>query len=181
MRNILFLVLVVSVLGCSVKTTEQSQLDSVATDHGLADTLSGFDERNYQSRFVIINYKPAGNPPAGEIQVIDSTCAIFIYPTDSQLTQMEEKYGVDMETIADDNAYYDSEATMKLDSAGIKTIDAHKRYLQFKGTSASWLLDIRKEGAPEWNLIFFNKVNPPEVVTSVDVTSNRIEQYFSNK
>jgi hypothetical protein len=178
MKRGMALILVATLAGCSVKTTEQPD---AAPESTTPDTVAGFDNRNYESRFALEHYRPMTNPEQNEIQVIDSACAVFVYPTDDQFEKMEDEFGVDLATLADDNSFYDAEAAMKLDSAGIRTVDAEKRFLHFKGATESWLLDIRKEGAPEWNLIFFKTNGKPEIVTSIDVTSERITSYFKNE
>ena len=174
MKKILLILICFS---CGVKTVETN---SALTE--VADTLrAGFDENNYESFLELKNYRVDGEPDAAQILTVDSSGVIIINPTEGQVKEMEEKYGEDFYTIADDASFYQSEAMMRIDSAGIKKIGlpSGQRYVRLKGSASSWLLDLRKEGAPEWNMIFFNVRKEPEIVSAIDVTTDRIKQFFA--
>jgi hypothetical protein len=144
---------------------------------------STFDKENPSTYFILDNYFPATDltvDPA-DLQLIDSTCAVLIYPTDEQLTVLQKEYGDDYATVADDNSYYHGLAIEMLDSIDVETNNAEKRILQFKNDSQTWTLDVRKEGAPAWNLIFFNKEKGPMIVPYIDLSHDRIKEYFGAK
>ena len=170
----LTVLLALMVLQCSPKTDrpESTEIDSATTA-----SASGFDENNFESYTNLNNYI-VEEKNASDIQLIDSTCVVVIGPTDEQIQKMEKEYGDDFETIVDDNSYYQSEAIMKFDSTNIRTVAATKRYLKFQGPKQMWVVDIRKDGAPEWNVILFNVDKKPEVSSSIDVTYEKIQEYF---
>jgi hypothetical protein len=175
MKKILLILVCCS---CEVKTVETN---SALTEVG--DTLrAGFDENNYESFLDLENYMVGEEPDAAEqILTVDSTAVVIVNPTDAQRKEMEEKYGEDFHTIADDASFYQSEAMVRLDSAQIRQISlpSEQRYVRLKGIASSWLLDLRKEGAPEWNVIFFDIRKEPEIVSAIDVTTDRIKQFFA--
>lgn len=114
-----------------------------------------------------------------QLQVIDSTMAIIINPTIEQMADMEEEYGEDFPTVADDAGFYHANAVITLDSLQVKTRIAQKRYLKFQGDGGkTWLVDLRMEGAPEWNIIFFHTQKTPRVISAIDVDRRVIQQYF---
>ena len=179
MKNISGVVIFLVISSCGVKTTE-GDLANVADSTSTILTVAGFDENNYDSFIELSNYQADNKPDPPDVQVIDSTSVIIINPTEAQVAEMEEKYGEDFYTIADDNSFYQYEAAARLDSLGIKTISAEKDFLQLQGKSEKWILDIRKEGAPEWNMIFFHTGKKPEIVPSIDATHEKIKEYFGN-
>lgn len=162
---------------CTTPKAESALKDSLSLNEKTkGDSVNGFNENNYESYLRLENY--LSTSISGEIQTIDSTCAIVVDPTEDQIKKMEIEYGDDFPTIADDNSYFLSEAYLRLDSSHIKTVNANKRFLKLVGKSQTWILDIRKEGAPEWNMIFFHKDKTPEILSSLDATYDKIEDYF---
>ncbi|MGC4021418.1 MAG: hypothetical protein QM734_05480 [Cyclobacteriaceae bacterium] len=114
-----------------------------------------------------------------KVQVINSDCAIFVYPTHDQVEEMKKAQGEDdFYVTADDSNFYQSQAIQILDSAGIKTFGAVKRYLKFKGSEKSWILDIRKKDLPAWNLILFQKNRVPQPTPTIDLTYESVKNYF---
>jgi hypothetical protein len=175
MRNIVFVLLCFS---CGVKNVETGS--SVIADQPKQDSTTGFDENNYESFLNLENYKSAETPDPSEIRRVDSSAVIIIHPSVQQIKEMEEKYGEDFYTIADDASFYQAEAMMRIDSLGVKKIvidDAHN-YVHLKGSAKTWLLSIRKEGAPEWNMIFFHITKDPEIISAIDVTTDKIKEFF---
>jgi hypothetical protein len=143
-----------------------------------------FNKADSQTYFILSNYfAPAEEKPLrNEVQLIDSTCAVLVYPTDEQLNSLQTEESENYATIVDDNTYYHGIAIEMLDSINVETINAEKRYLTFKtGKSKSWTLDIRKEGAPAWNLIFFSLRKEPEIISITDLSQERIIKYFDLK
>jgi len=143
-----------------------------------------FIRSDSQSYFVLSNYytAPETKPEHADIQRIDSTCAILIYPTDEQIATLKKETGDNFMTIADDNSYYQGLAIEMLDSINVETINAEKRFITFRGKKGKlWTLDIRKEGAPAWNLIFFNRTKAPEIIPITDLSHRKIIEYFEIK
>jgi hypothetical protein len=161
-------------LGCSPKT-ENTQ--TLGQDSIKAMTASGFDENNFESYINLENYTVA-DADSANIQSINFNCAVVVNPTDDQVQSMEKEYGDDFATMADDYSFYQSEAIIKFDSAKVKVVDAEKRFVKLIGTSRSWILDLRKDGAPEWNIILFNIDKEPQVSSAIDITYEKVGEYF---
>jgi hypothetical protein len=159
--------------GCSPKTENAQTLGQ----DSLKATASGFDENNFESYTNLDNYRASGGDTSN-IQLIDSTCAVVINPTEDQLKRMEKEYGDDFATIADDYSFYQSEAILKFDSAHVKIINPQTRLLKLKNPSGTWLLDLRKDGAPEWNIILFSVDKKPEITSAIDVTYEKLNEYY---
>ncbi len=172
----------------AIDTTQRSNSDTataIAADTAQVDTVltaRAFDKTDSSTYYELQNYfkdlEIAVKPT--EIQVVDSTCAVLIYPTEEQLAQLRTEYGDDFQMVASDNIYYHGMAIQMLDSINVETVTAKSRYINFKGQSAdqSWTLDIRKDGAPPWNLIFYHRNKRPEIVPFVDLSKERIYDYF---
>jgi len=125
--------------------------------------------------------------PTDSIQSIDSTCVIFVWPSNEQLEKMKRSAGSEEEfyTGVDDFGFYMSNAARQVDTLGIKVINAERRYLKLKSTDSTRVLDIRKDGAPEWNIIFFSTARNPKVVSFWDIVEDKkhsmVREYFNLK
>jgi hypothetical protein len=158
--------------------------DTLTLDSLKAEVKSGFNQLDSQTYFILTNYitDPEEKIPATDVQMVDSTCAVIIYPTDEQINALKTEHPEDFMNLADTYSYYQGSAIELLDSIDIGTINAEKRYLTFKGKkSRSWKLDIRKDGAPAWNLIFFNTGKEPQIISVTDLSHDRILEYFGKK
>lgn len=180
MNQALRLTAIIFVFSCSSTQTEErnSAIDSTENIYE-----NGFDSNTFESFLRLENYLTAAKITSPELQLIDSTCAIFVNPTEEQFIEMKKNYGEDgLATLTDDNGYFQSSARHILDSASIKITEVEKRFIRLVGeNNKTWLLDIRKEGAPAWNLIIFNTRKEPEIIPAIDLTHNKIVQYFDVK
>jgi hypothetical protein len=77
-----------------------------------------------------------------------------------------------------DSNWYQGIAIEKMDSVGIKQISASGQFLRLKGQNKTWDLDIRKKNLPAWNLIFFKRTKEPQVISTVDLTTEKVREYF---
>lgn len=86
----------------------------------------------------------------------------------------EENYGTD------DGMYYQWQAQQTFDELKIDTITISKKgYVKLiDKNNKEWLLDIRSKMTPEWTIILFNVNKEPKVVEAIDVTRERMIQYF---
>ena len=163
------------------------QHDPIPSDTLTLDSLkaeNAFNKNDSQTYFILANYlaDPEIEPTPVDVQQIDSTCAVLVYPTDEQIKAMQQEKGDDFMQIADTYSFYQGSAIEMLDSIDVGTISAEKRYLNFKGKkSRAWSLDIRKDGAPLWNLIFFNVGKEPEIISVTDLSREKIIEYFDKK
>jgi hypothetical protein len=146
-----------------VASTATESIDSVAVDYSLIESYL---------RTEVID--------TTDVETVDFDCAVLVYPTEDQIASMEKEYGDDFYTVADDAQFYQAAAIEKLDSASIRQVVSNsKRYLKFKGDSREWTLDVRKKGAPEWNVIFFKKEKQPRIAFAIDVNGDSIKSYFN--
>lgn len=133
-------------------------------------------EFDYSMLYALESYLAPDNISESDIQTIDTTCAIVVYPTPEQFEQLEKETGEDFETIVDDSNFYQSEAVGKLDSLGVKTVMAKSRYIRISGHLLT--LDVRKKNLPAWNLILYNVRKQPIIVSSATLTLEDIRMYF---
>jgi hypothetical protein len=140
----------------------------------------GFDANTFESFMRLENYLSSAKISENEMQVIDASSVILINPTEEQILEMKEAYGDDeLASLTDDNTYFQSIARHILDSLGVKTYEGEKRFIKLAGeNNKTWLLDMRKPGAPAWNLVLFNKRKDPEIVPAIDLTTHKVVQYF---
>ncbi|WKZ58797.1 MAG: hypothetical protein QY309_13070 [Cyclobacteriaceae bacterium] len=111
--------------------------------------------------------------------IIDFDCAVLIYPDEAEINKMKKEYGEDdFYIIADDNNWYQGMAIEMLDSLGIKKATVHGDSLRFKGESRTWGFDLKRDSLTGWNLILFSRTKGPQVVSTVDLTTQQIRDYF---
>jgi len=110
---------------------------------------------------------------------IDFDCAVLIYPTEEEINKMKKTYGEDdFYIIADDNNWYQGMAIEMLDSVGIKKATVHGDSLRFKGEDETWSFDLKRDSLTGWNIILFSRRKGPKVISTVDLTTQEIRNYF---
>jgi hypothetical protein len=184
MKRILFVFCCLFAIACKNEKRGEGNADSLTatSTQDSAIVPSGDSDSDYERFQDFRNYIIKDNVPADEIQVIDSVSALIVDPTDEQIERMIRENGEeDFSTIADDASFYQSEGVMALDSFGIHTVDANKRYIKFVGKSESWVLDIRQKGAPAWNIIFFDPKKSPQINSWVDINFDELIAYYGTK
>lgn len=181
-RYLLVLFCLIVIVACNKAKENVSDADSTVIPRDTITVNKIANDSTYERFRDFRNYLVKGEVSEAEIQVIDFVSALVVSPTDEQIKAMIEENGEeDFSTIADDASFYQSEGTIALDSFGIKTIDAEKRYIRFVGESESWLLDIRQKGAPAWNIIFFDPKKKPQVNSWVDINFDELIAYYGIK
>jgi hypothetical protein len=164
-------------ISCSSRESSISEGDSPTTVNE-TDTASIVDQRFYR----IEAYQQTSALDDQDVETIESDCALLISPTEEQIAAMVKEYGEeDFSTIADDNAWYHSSASMLLDSIGVRIIVPSMRYVRLVGSEQSVTLDLRRGGALPWNLIFFNTRKSPEIFSTVDLSAEKVRAYFDLK
>lgn len=157
-------------------TQKNNRADSIST---LSDSLASAADQKEANLWTLENYLAHESPDTTSVQLVTSTCAVLIYPTDDQIDELTRENGdEDFSTIADDSNYYQSVAIDLLDSAGINTVTASRHYVRFIGKHNSWLLNVRKKGGVAWGIILFNKTKSPEIVSAIDLSKEYIGRYF---
>jgi hypothetical protein len=171
----------------SLKNLSDTVQRPILADTIAADTLTAkikFSQADSSTYFVLSNYfkDSLTQITRTDLQVVDSTCAVIIYPTDEQLDNLKFETGDRFMELADAYSYYQGRAIEMLDSINIGTVEGEKRYIAFKKTKSKLSeLDMRKEGAPAWNLIFFKTKKDPEIISITDLSKEKIMTYFDKK
>jgi hypothetical protein len=155
------------------KPIEEKKADSVQAN---IDTLQSQEADAEKFRFIEA-YLVDKVEDRSQVDVVDSSVVVIVNPTDEQIEQMQKDLGDDFGTIADDWSYYQYTATMAIDSLHIPFFNVDKRYIEFAGKK-KWIVDLRKKGAPEWNIILFNKNKSPKVMQGIDVSTDSLRDYF---
>ena len=140
-------------------------------------------EYTYGDEFKLDNYLVYVHIDTNDLQTIEKTVALLAYPTDTQIEEMKKKYGEDdFYTIADDANFYQGTAIGLIDSLGIATVTAEKRFIEFRddNTKSSWTLDIRNKHASPWSIIFFKKGKKPQIVSTIDWDYEEMKNYFAH-
>ena len=113
---------------------------------------------------------------------IEFDCAVLIYPREEEINEMIKTYGEeDFYTIADDNNWYQAMAIEMLDSVGIKKAAVHGDSLRFRGEDKTWGLDLKNDSLSGWNVILFSRKKGPKKMSTVDLTTSQIRDYFDIK
>ncbi len=175
MRLVIAAVLIFGIVGCT--RTRENKL-STETDSLIIDSLKT-EPFDYDAQFKLETYLVPEQIDTSKIQVVDTDCAILIYPTPEQIEEMKKKEGEENFYIgADDSNFYQGQAIGLIDSLGIKTLTANKQFIKFTGERNSWTLDIRRKDTPAWNLILFKKSKMPQVEPTISLTIEKLQSYF---
>lgn len=182
------IIISISLLSCAKKTNSKEPSDSLSF---IIDSVAinqedifppipedSIIESDYEEYFKLDNYLTTRQVPEKQMQLINSSCVILVFPTSEQSQQsMNSMSEDDYNAVLDDNMYYQSNATAMVESLHVKIVTANKRFLKMVGPQI-WVLDIRKKNLPTWNMIFFSVNKNPEIVSVVDLTENKIVEYF---
>lgn len=163
--------------GCSKSTDKASNDDPADSVASRLDTIkaSSFD---YESLFKFDSYLTR-IPANDSVQMVDFDCAIMVYPTAEQIDEMKKTDGDDNFYIeADDANWYQVQSMDTLNFMSIKTINASGKFVRLVGSEQTWDLDIRKKNLPAWNLIFFKTTKEPRIMSTADLTSHDVKDYF---
>jgi hypothetical protein len=160
---------------CSTRGEKASGNTAIATD-----SVPAFHQGE-QNFLELETYLEPGivRSDTATLQVIDHTCAAFVFPNDAQIEKMRQLYSEEnFSTIVDDALWYTASTNEILDSMRIDKVDITKQYVTFKDEKKTWKLNIQKKGMPEWNLFFFKKGKSPEVISTADLTPEKVKEYF---
>jgi len=156
--------------------TVVSNSSEVVIDSNSVDSLSAEDLFKFEAYLVKSKVNGA------DVQTISESSVLVVNPTDEQIDEMIKEYGEeDFSTIAEDASFYQADAISLIDSLGVKSVNAEKPYALLVGEKTPWTINLRKEGAPGWMLIFFNKNKTPEIVPAIDVNREMLTRYFELK
>lgn len=131
------LLTVLFILSCSSTQTEVHNSSLIGTENIVEN---GFDSNTFESFLRLENYLTTAQITTPEIQVIDSTCAILVNPTEAQFNEMEETFGEEeLAILTDDNGYFQISARLILDSASIKMTEVENRFIRLVGENSKTL------------------------------------------
>jgi hypothetical protein len=155
-----------------IKSVADSSTQTAKADNATVSQLNG-DE------FVLENYLVHTDIDTSQLQTIDTTAALLVYPSDEQIETMKEEYGEEnFYTVADDGNYYQGTAIGMIDSLNVPTVNAERPYVRFKADNQQWTLHVRGKNAPPWNIIFFKKGKKPAIISTVELQYEEIRKYF---
>jgi hypothetical protein len=133
------------------------------------DRLDSADSRLKQS-MNIDNYVVDSKDIKSDYLSITETCGIFISPDSMEIDKMKKEYGEkDFYVSADDNMYYEHNASSFLDSLHIKTIYPINRYLKFIVNSDTIYIDTKSKFKYGWLSILYKKNTMPKIFNSPDI------------
>jgi hypothetical protein len=151
-------------------------------DSKVASQEDSINSKPVYSALTLDEYKEFDNSDTTDMSsdlTIDFDCAVLIYPTEAEIDEMKKEYGEDdFYVIADDNNWYQGRAIGMLDSLGIKKATVHGDSLRFKGETKTWGFDLKRDSLIGWNLILFSRTKGPQVVSTADLTTQQIRDYF---
>jgi hypothetical protein len=176
--KVIYVFIFTLIVSCTVKKAEPEAAVADTTDTEVDSAVMKGDIPDYEAMFKLETYVV---PPQGDtslVQEIHESMALIVLPTPAQVEAMEAEYGEDFYTIADDASYYQSIAMQMIDSLQVKTVHASKRFVQFTTEEDTVTLDVRKQGVPEWNIIFFHVKKKPEIIPAIELTEEHIKNYF---
>ena len=126
------------------------------------------------------SYAVNSTPPPKDIQTVPARCAVLVYPSDEQIKSSKEELGDEgAETAGDDGSFYMSQVITNLEVLKVPQIVAKRRYLRLKG-SGGLLIDLRKDGAPYFNLVLCSNSKSPVLRSPIDASKDFIEGYFKS-
>ena len=184
MRLLFIIIIYAGLWSCSKTTDTKSSVnhtDSLVTTNTNSTTVDSVTNTDfdYEGLFKLESYIANNVTGDSKPEIIDFDCAILIYPTDEQIEEMKKTEGEENFYIgADDSNWYQAMAIEMMDSVGIKQISTLGQYLRLKGKNKTWDLDIRKKNMPAWNLIFFKRTKEPQIISTVDLTTEEVREYF---
>lgn len=121
------------------------------------------------------------NPSAAKLHAVDTLintpCALLIYPTIEQINQLKKEAGSDSTgfyTVADDNQYYMGMAGIFLDSVKTKTFSRDAKGLVTFKTAKEQTYKLSIDSL-KWSVILFNGKDKPK---NTDLTMIE-EEYWS--
>jgi len=183
-RTSCLLALALVIFSCSeTANVEENSLVRLASDEEL--TPSTETEVSDSVAFASPEFRKflVFSAPTADLTLISEKAGIFIGPDNLQIEQLKSEIGEDdFYTIADDNNYYESEASDFLEQKNIKIVYPKTRYLKFKtATGKEFNFDTKSKANPGWLTVLFDpKKESPIIVSPVDIDLE-YEIYFTDK
>lgn len=174
---LLLLILIAFTLFHCSHSTEKERGNLSAVKSEVIDSV----EFDYDRLFKLDSYLVTDSVDSLQLQVIDSDCVLLVYPNQDQIDQIIDEEGEeDFYIIADDSNWYQAQAIQMVDSVGIEKKIVLGQYVKLVSIKGTWIMDVRKRDLFKWNMIFFSTKKEPLVVDEVDLTTEKVREYFGN-
>jgi hypothetical protein len=175
-RKVSIGLLIMVLVACARTKDSQTQTTDLTTSHLRLQDTARID---INQLYLLESYLYDQPLDTAQVIEVDFDCAILVFPSDEQIQQMKIEYGEqDFYIIADDNNWYQGTSIGLLDSANVMKVTPKKQFVRLVGNEGTWTINLRRTGALAWNLIFFNQEKKPEIISTVDLTIEKIRTYF---
>ena len=164
--------LLVFVLLSSCKTKSSDQNSEIQSAQHESTVKQGANFNSYEESFKLENFIVEGNIIENEITTINENCGIIINPDSLQIEAMKGETEEEQENFyiaADDNNYYQDEASKFLDSLKIKKIYPKTRYLKFTKNNENIFFDTKAKYSRGWMVILYLNNKKPKIVDFVSI------------
>lgn len=161
--------IVIILLSCCKYSSEKSESQTDSLNNVVMDKYDSIDIAMQQS-LNIKNYLVDNKEVNSDYLFITKNCGVFIVPDSIEISKMKKEYGDESFYIAaDDNSYYDFEASQYLDSMRYKCIYPKTRYLKFKVNSDTICIDTKSKYRDGWLSILYKENKVPKFYYSVNI------------
>jgi hypothetical protein len=163
----------------SIKEVQASGNEKAETTEINADSLKREENwRAFEESFKLENYLVSSIPSKDFITVTEKA-GVFISPDSIQIEHLKKENGEeDFYTVADDNIYFQHEASKFLKGKKFKVIHPKARYIKFVSKGKEFYFDTKSKAAVGWTAILFSPEKPsPKVVNAADIELE-YQEYF---
>ena len=157
-------------ISCQTKKSDISNMCKSLNKGTIVAEVTKDTVDDYRASFILENFIVRCKPDENEITVINEDCGVFMIPDSIQISKMKGKTKEEVEGFyiaADDNIFYQYEASRFLDSLRIKTIYPKSKYLKFINKKGSILFDTKSKYSDGWMVILFVNDRMPKIVDFV--------------
>jgi hypothetical protein len=169
MKQIVYIIAGLILISCQ---THDKKIIKFKPDSIEIKVMGKFDSIDYELKQskTLDNYIVNSKKITTDFLLITDDCGVFISPDSSEIKKMKEEYGEDdFYIVADDNIYYDNQASIFLDSLKIKSIYPIERYLKFIVDSDTISIDTKSKYKRGWLSILYSFNKKPEIINSIDI------------
>ncbi|WP_205504610.1 hypothetical protein [Rufibacter psychrotolerans] len=173
-RNLIVLTFIAVVIGCNESSKKEVQAaDRANIDLTKADTDSIKQAGNwkaFEESFVLKNYL-VSKIPSNDFITISQKAGIFISPDSVQIESLKKENGEeDFYTVADDNSYFEHEASEYLKEKKFRIVYPTKRYIKFISKNHEFYFDTKAKAARGWTAILFSpEKGAPKIINPADI------------
>jgi hypothetical protein len=158
----------------TINTISVSQsVDSINKSNAkvIADSLQDIEEmKAYEAAYKIENYL-VSSIPNKDFTIVSENAGVLIGPDSLQIVKMKKEMGEeDFYIVADDNIYYDYEASEFLNQKKFKLVYPKTRYIKFVSKGKEYYFDSKSKAAAGWTAVLFSPSKPtPRIINTADI------------